>query len=113
MQAYLKAKAPKTIRWELISLHDAGTAITDLNGDGVKAMSDGLQKVWGKRPFLVREGGSIGAVVQLQQYAGVESVLTGFGLPEDNVHSPNEHLHLPTWYKGIDALIHFLYNFGK
>lgn len=113
MQAYLKAKAPKTIRWELISLHDAGTAITDLNGDGVKAMSDGLQKVWGKQPFLVREGGSIGAVVQLQQYAGVESVLTGFGLPEDNVHSPNEHLHLPTWYKGIDALIHFLYNFGK
>jgi acetylornithine deacetylase/succinyl-diaminopimelate desuccinylase-like protein len=52
-------------------------------------------------------------VVQLQKYAGVESVLTGFGLPEDNAHSPNEKLHLPTWRKGIDAFIHFFYNMGQ
>lgn len=110
MRAYLKAKAPKTIRWELIDLHSAGAAVTDLESPGVKALAGGLQAVWGKRPLFMREGGSIGAVVQLQEYAGVESVLTGFGLPEDNVHSPNERLHLPTWYKGIDALIHFLFN---
>jgi acetylornithine deacetylase/succinyl-diaminopimelate desuccinylase-like protein len=110
MEAYLKAKAPKTVRWELLSLHHSGTAITDLNSAGVKAMADGLQSVWGKRPLFRREGGSIGAVAQLQEYAGIESVLTGFGLPEDNIHSPNERLHLPTWYKGIDALIHFLFN---
>jgi acetylornithine deacetylase/succinyl-diaminopimelate desuccinylase-like protein len=113
MRAYLKAKAPKTIRWELLELHHAGTAITDLNSAGVKAMADGMQKAWGKYPLFVREGGSIGAVVQLQEYAGIESVLTGFGLPEDNVHSPNERLHLPTWYKGIDAMVHFLFNMGK
>jgi len=110
MEAYLKAKAPKDIRWELISLHHAGTAITDLNSAGVKAMADGLKTVWGKRPLFRREGGSIGAVAQLQEYAGIESVLTGFGLPEDNIHSPNERLHLPTWYKGIDSLIHFFFN---
>lgn len=110
MQSYLKAKAPKDIRWELHLLNQSGFAITDVNSLGVKAMADGLEQVWGKRPLFRREGGSIGAVVQLQQFAGVESVLTGFGLPEDNIHSPNESLHLPTWYKGIDALIHFLYN---
>jgi acetylornithine deacetylase/succinyl-diaminopimelate desuccinylase-like protein len=110
MQAYLKAKAPKDIRWELLSLNHSGTAITDVNSPGVKAMADGLKTVWGTRPLFRREGGSIGAVVQLQEYAGVESVLTGFGLPEDNIHSPNECMHLPTWYKGIDALIHFLFN---
>jgi acetylornithine deacetylase/succinyl-diaminopimelate desuccinylase-like protein len=113
MEAYLKAKAPKTVRWELLSLHHSGTAITDLNSAGVQAMADGLKTVWGKRPLFRREGGSIGAVAQLQEYAGIESVLTGFGLPEDNIHSPNECLHLPTWYKGIDALIHFLFNMGK
>jgi len=113
MEAYLKAKAPKDIRWELISLHHAGTAITDLNSAGVKAMADGLKTVWGKRPLFRREGGSIGAVAQLQEFAGIESVLTGFGLPEDNIHSPNERLHLPTWYKGIDSLIHFFFNMEK
>lgn len=113
MHAYLKEKAPKDIRWELLSLHNAGAAITDVNSAGVKAMDEALKTVWGKRPLYRREGGSIGVVVQLQEYAGVESVLTGFGLPEDNIHSPNEKLHLPTWHKGIDALVHFFHNYKK
>jgi acetylornithine deacetylase/succinyl-diaminopimelate desuccinylase-like protein len=45
----------------------------------------------------------------MQRYLRTESVLTGFGLADDNIHSPNEKLHLPTWYKGINALIHFFY----
>ena len=73
-------------------------------------MAKGLQQAWGKKPLFKREGGSIGVVVQLQQDAGVESVLTGFGLPEDNAHSPTEKLHLPTWTKGIDAFINMFYN---
>jgi acetylornithine deacetylase/succinyl-diaminopimelate desuccinylase-like protein len=36
-------------------------------------------------------------------------VLTGFGLPDDNIHGPDEHLHLPTWYTGMQALVHFFY----
>ncbi len=110
MKAYLEANTPKTVRWELINLHNSGTAITDLDSVGVKAMAQAFETVWGKRPLFRREGGSIGVVVQLQEYVGVESVLTGFGLPEDNIHSPNEKLHLPTWYKGIEALVHFIYN---
>ncbi len=111
MRAYLKAKAPKGVRWELLNLHNAEAAITDVNSPGVQAMAEALKTVWGKRPLFRREGGSIGVVVQLQEYAGIESVLTGFGLPEDNIHSPNESLHLPTWQKGIESLVHFFYNF--
>jgi acetylornithine deacetylase/succinyl-diaminopimelate desuccinylase-like protein len=107
---YMEANAPKTIRWEVVSLHNAGAAITDRNNVGVQAMSKAFETVWGVRPLFKREGGSIGVVVQLQNHLGAESVLTGFSLPEDNVHSPNEKLHLPTWRKGIDALIHFFYN---
>lgn len=109
-RAYLVANAPKDIRWELTSLHHSGAALTDPNSTGVHAMSKAFETVWGKPVLLRREGGSIGAVVQLQEYVGVESVLTGFSLPEDNVHSPNESLHLPTWRMGIEALIHFYSN---
>jgi len=91
-------------------LHHAEAAITSRDSLGVQAMSAAMETVWGKRPLFRREGGSIGVVSQLQKYLGVESLLTGFGLPEDNVHSPNEKLHLPTWEKGIAALIHFFYN---
>lgn len=110
MIKYLKKNAPKTIKWELKNLHNAGTAIVEKDSVGVRAMAQGMEQVWGKRPLFKREGGSIGVVVQLQEYVGVDSVLTGFGLPDDNQHSPNEKLHLPTWRKGIDAFINMFYN---
>jgi acetylornithine deacetylase/succinyl-diaminopimelate desuccinylase-like protein len=47
----------------------------------------------------------------MQEILGVKSILTGFGLPDDAIHSPNEHLHLPTWRKGIQAYIRFLTSF--
>ncbi len=108
--AYLEAKAPASIRWEVRNLHNARPAITDRNNIGIQALSRAMQTVWGIPPLFKREGGSIGAVVFIQKGLGAESLLTGFGLPDDNVHSPNEKLHLPTWEKGIEALIHFFYN---
>jgi acetylornithine deacetylase/succinyl-diaminopimelate desuccinylase-like protein len=112
MVRFMEANAPETVQWEVKRLTGSPFAIADLNNPGVKAMDKAMEAVWGMRPFYRREGGSIGAVAMLQQICGVESVLVGTGLPSDNVHSPNEHLHLPTWYKGIDAYIHFFYNLG-
>jgi acetylornithine deacetylase/succinyl-diaminopimelate desuccinylase-like protein len=109
---FMEENAPKTIQWSVKPLTDSPFAIADLNNPGVKAMDEAMETVWGTRPFYRREGGSIGAVAMLQQICGVESVLVGMGLPSDNVHSPNEHMHLPTWYKGIDSFIHFFYNLG-
>jgi len=110
MVRFMEKNAPKTVNWEVKRLTSSPFAIADLNNPGVKAMHAAMEGVWGTRPFYRREGGSIGAVAMLQQICGVESVLVGMGLPSDNVHSPNEHLHLPTWQKGIDAFIHFFYN---
>ncbi|HJS18935.1 MAG TPA: dipeptidase [Anaerolineales bacterium] len=112
MVRFMEENAPNTVTWEVKKLTGSPFAIADLNNPGVKAMNDAMEDVWGVRPFYRREGGSIGAVAMLQQICGVESVLVGMGLPSDNVHSPNEHLHLPTWYKGIDAFIHFFNNLG-
>ena len=47
------------------------------------------------------------------KHLGVKSLLTGFGLPDDRIHSPNEHQHLPTWKLGVQALIRFLLNFDN
>jgi acetylornithine deacetylase/succinyl-diaminopimelate desuccinylase-like protein len=113
MVRFMEANAPKSVQWEVRKLTGSPFAIADLDNPGVKAMDKAMESVWGMRPFYRREGGSIGAVAMLQQICGVESVLVGTGLPSDNVHSPNEHLHLPTWYKGIDAYIHFFYNLGS
>jgi len=110
MVRYMQKNAPKTIKWEVKNLHNSGVAITEKDSVGIRAMAQGLEQVWGTRPLFKREGGSIGVVVQLQKHVGVESVLTGFGLPDDNMHSPNEKLHLPTWGKGIDAFINMFYN---
>lgn len=112
MVRFMEENAPQTVRWEVKRLTSSPSAIADLNNPGVKAMHAAMETVWGKRPLYRREGGSIGAVAMLQQICGVESVLVGMGLPSDNVHSPNEHMHLPTWHKGIDAFIHFFYNLG-
>ncbi|MBI2757067.1 MAG: dipeptidase [Chloroflexi bacterium] len=113
MKKYLKENAPKDITWELTYLHGAGAALVGSDNIGIVALSKAMQSVWGRKPYFLREGGSIGVVVQLQKHLGVDSVLSGFGLPDCDAHSPNEKLHLPTWTKGIDAFIHFFYNLNS
>lgn len=107
---YLELNAPPTIRWEVTSMASGPAAFTDPNHPAAIALANALETVWGTRPVYKREGGSIPVVTDMQNILGVESVLTGFGLPDDNIHAPNEKLHLPTWSKGIEALIHFIYN---
>jgi acetylornithine deacetylase/succinyl-diaminopimelate desuccinylase-like protein len=110
LRAYLKKRAPKDITWELQYLHGAGAALVSEDSPAVRAMSRAMKTVWGKGPYLLREGGSIGVVVQLQNRMRVDSLLTGFGLPDCDAHSPNEKQHLPTWYRGIETLIRFFHN---
>jgi acetylornithine deacetylase/succinyl-diaminopimelate desuccinylase-like protein len=107
---YLRENAPNTVQWEVVPFAGNPACISDLNFPAVKAMHSALSQVWGVEPAYKREGGSIPVVLDMQKILGVESVITGFGLPDDNLHSPNEKIHLPTWRRGIDAFIHFFYN---
>ena len=110
---YLKEKAPATIRWELIKMAGAPASITDLHLPAVQSLEKALEVVWGKPASFRREGGSVPVVYQMANILGVDSVLTGFGLPDDNLHAPNEKIHVPTFYRGIDTFIHFLSNLGE
>lgn len=105
---YLEENAPPTIRWELEDLNQGDAAITDCTMPGVVALSQAMEATWGKKPVYKREGGSVPVVAQMQKILGIESVLTGFGLPDDNLHAPNEKIHLPTFFNGIDTFIRYL-----
>lgn len=109
LRSYLEKRTPPTVRWDILECGGFPASLTDRNLPAVRALARAMEKVWGTKPLFYRSGGSIGAVGQMQRILGVDSVLTGFSLPDDNIHGPNEKLHLPTWERGIDALIHFFY----
>jgi len=113
MRAYLEAHAPATIRWELDVMAGGPPSITDLHTPAVQALAQAMEATWHRQPLYRREGGSIPVVAQMQEILGLDSVLTGFGLPDGNLHAPNENLHLPTWQKGMEALVRFFYQFGQ
>jgi acetylornithine deacetylase/succinyl-diaminopimelate desuccinylase-like protein len=107
---YLEAHAPETVRWEVLVHAGSPASISDRESPWVLAFARAQETVWGKPPAFRREGGSVPVVILFQNLLGIESVNTGFGLPDDRAHSPNEKVHLPTLYHGVDALVHFLYN---
>ncbi len=109
MMKYLKESIPSTVSWEVKSYEGFPASLTDRNTPGVRALSKAMVEVWGEEPLFCRSGGSIAAVGQLQKVLGLDSVLTGFALPDSQMHGPNEKLHLPTWERGIEALVRFLY----
>jgi acetylornithine deacetylase/succinyl-diaminopimelate desuccinylase-like protein len=106
---YLHANLPPTVTWDLEVLTGGPAIITDRRSREVMAMKDALHTVFGKPPIFQRAGGGIGAVLMFKHALGIDSVLTGFSLFDDNIHGPNEKLHLPTWKKGMAALIHFFH----
>lgn len=111
LKQYLERNMPDTVTWELIRMTGGLPAYCDPEMPATQAMKSALKSVFGTEPVLKQEGASIPIVTEMQQILGIDSVLSGFALPEDNMHAPNEKLHLPTWFKGIDAVIEFFYNF--
>jgi acetylornithine deacetylase/succinyl-diaminopimelate desuccinylase-like protein len=109
LETYLAENVPPGISWQLMDLSSCMPGIIDRNSSAVKAASRALERVWGKSPLFKREGGSVPVVGLISEMLGVNSLLLGFGLPDDNLHAPNEKLHLPNYFRGIDTYIQFMY----
>ena len=107
LQAYLETNAPPTVTWELEELAGCRPAIIERDSPAVRAASRALEAVWGKPPLFVRQGGTVPVVGLIQELLGVDSLMLGFGLPDDNLHAPNEKQHLPNFFRGIEAYIRF------
>lgn len=103
-----KKLAPPSVRVEVHAHHGGFPAITDLNFYGMKAAAQAFKDVYGKEPLFTREGGSIPIVAAFQRILGVSSILMGFGLNSDNIHSPNEKFSLKDFHRGIKTSARFL-----
>jgi acetylornithine deacetylase/succinyl-diaminopimelate desuccinylase-like protein len=112
LQDYLGTLIPNSVRWELDYLSGAKAYITDEKAPGVDLFKKALKDTWHVDPIMKREGGSIPVATAIKEILGLDSIITGFGLPDDQIHSPNERLHIPTHKKGVEALIRFFMNFN-
>ncbi len=109
-RSYLQEHLPETVSWELTTMSTDFPVISDRSSPWIQAYVKAAEETWGVRPIFKREGGSVPVVVHVQRELGVDAVNIGFSLPGDHMHSPNERLHLPTFSKGIEALVRFFFH---
>jgi acetylornithine deacetylase/succinyl-diaminopimelate desuccinylase-like protein len=113
LEAYLRAKAPGWLKWEVIDLAGSPAGIVRRDTPAMRAAMRALEGAYGVRPAFAREGGSVPVVTYIQEILGRESIMMGISLPDDNLHAPNEKLHLPTFARGIEANIRFFYELTR
>jgi acetylornithine deacetylase/succinyl-diaminopimelate desuccinylase-like protein len=106
-ERHLRKISPKTVQVKVQYIHGGEPAITPIDSPGVKAAAVALEKGFGKKPLFQREGGSIPIVVQFKEFLGLDSVLLGFGQPDENAHAPDEFFALDNFYGGIRTVAHF------
>lgn len=105
--------APKGVKVNVKAHHGGEAYLMPTDSIAYQAASDALAKTFGKEPVPTRGGGSIPIVALFEKELGVKSILMGFGLDSDAIHSPNEHYGLFNFYKGIETIPHFFANYKK
>ncbi|MCC6867001.1 MAG: dipeptidase [Ignavibacteria bacterium] len=98
---FVKKIAPKSIKINVYGQHHGKPWISPINSKWNKAAIKALKEGFGKEPVFMREGGSIPIVFTLEEFLKAPTVLLGFGLPDENAHSPDEHLNLNNFFNGI------------
>lgn len=110
---YVRAIAPNTVRFDVHMYENNGhPALTPIDSAGMRAAAAAIKTVYGKLPLYTREGGSVPVVADFQHILGAEAVLLGFGLPDDNLHAPNEKLDLIQFDNGMKTATQFLTEFA-
>lgn len=109
---YVQSLVPRGIQLK-IKKHSLGPAsLIRTDNRYVKASTEAMKEVFGKETVYIRSGGSIPIVSDFDKYLGIPSVMMGFGLPDDNLHAPNEKFHIPNFYRGIESVIRFFQKLG-
>lgn len=104
---HFESIAPKGVRVKVTPHHGGEAAVTPIDSEGYKAAAMAMEETFGKRPIPVPSGGSIPIVAMFEKELGLKTILMGFGLDSDAIHSPNEHYGLFNFYKGIETIPYF------
>jgi acetylornithine deacetylase/succinyl-diaminopimelate desuccinylase-like protein len=108
---HFTAIAPPSVKVKVTPLHGGEPVVTPVSSRAFQAASRAFEEVWGKKPIPTRDGGSIPIVALFKKELGLDSVLMGFGLDSDAIHSPNEHFGLINFFKGIETIVAFYKHF--
>jgi acetylornithine deacetylase/succinyl-diaminopimelate desuccinylase-like protein len=108
---YITEKAPKYITIGVKHSHGGQAYVCPIDLPAYRAAEKGFVKAFGKQPLAVRRGGSIPIIPTFEKILGIKSVLMGFGLEKNAIHSPNESFPLDMFYKGIEAVAAFYKNY--
>ncbi len=106
-QKHFESLAPKGVKVLVKPHHGGEAAVTPIDSIGYKAASLAYESSFGKKPIPVRSGGSIPIVAMFEKVLGLKTILMGFGLDSDAIHSPNEHYGLFNYYRGIETIPYF------
>ncbi len=112
-KSFVEKIAPPGVSVDVRLIHTGDPCLISVDNPYVKAATRALHEVWGKDTVFIRSGGSIPIVGDLERHLCMPSVLMGFGLPDDNIHAPNEKFCLKNFELGIESLICFLEEVGK
>ena len=110
---FLVARAPKSVKIEVKKLHGGSAYGADLKSEAYRAAEEAYMEVYGKKPIPTRSGGSIPIIAVFEKVLGIKSLLIGFGLEADAIHSPNESYLLENFYRGIETITSFYLHYGK
>lgn len=110
---YFKSIAPKSVKVNVTPHHGGKAVVTPTDSVAYQAAEKAYEQTFGKRPIPMRSGGSIPIVALFEEVLGLKSILMGFGLDSDAIHSPNEHYGLFNFYKGIETITAFYGHYAE
>lgn len=110
---YFESIAPKSVKVKVTPHHGGAPVVIPTTSIAYKAASMAMETTFGKKPVPVRSGGSIPIVAMFKSELGLDSVLMGFGLDSDAIHSPNESYGVFNYLKGIETIPYFYKNFAE
>ncbi|MCU0373387.1 MAG: dipeptidase [Ignavibacteria bacterium] len=112
-EKYVNKIAPDSIKVKVNYLHGGKPSVTAIDTPAIGAAIRALETAFGVKPVFFKEGGSIPIVNSFNEELGADAILLGFGLPDDNIHSPNEKFDLNNFYKGISTVACFYDEISK
>jgi acetylornithine deacetylase/succinyl-diaminopimelate desuccinylase-like protein len=110
---FVQKNVPKGISINIRQYSLADPIVIKTNNKFVQASTQAMKEVFNKDTVFIRTGGSIPIVADFEKHLKIPSVMMGFGLPDDNLHAPNEKFHIPNFYRGIESIIRFLQKVGE
>jgi acetylornithine deacetylase/succinyl-diaminopimelate desuccinylase-like protein len=113
IKAAVRAACPKGVTAEFKIIHAGGPSLVNPDNIFIKRSAEAMSEVFGKPTVYIRSGGSIPIVEVFEQRLRIPSVMMGFGLPDDNLHAPNEKMHLPNIYRGVDSMCAYFRKLGS